>query len=128
MKNINSKRVFTRNEQEVRASGEYVLYWMQINRRFHYNFALEYAVAWANKLGKPLLIYEGLSCDYPWRTARSHWFAMQGMQAHQQTADEKGLNYYGFLEEKAGEYPALFQELAQKSALIITDEYPVFIM
>jgi deoxyribodipyrimidine photo-lyase len=128
MKNINSKRVFKRNEQEVRESGEYVLYWMQINRRFHYNFALEYAVAWANKLDKPLLIFEGLSCDYPWRTERSHWFNMQGMQAHQKVADEKNLNYYSFLEEEAGQYPALFQELVKKSALIITDEYPVFIM
>ena len=34
---------------------------MQINKRFEYNFALEYAVAWANKLNKPLLIYEDLT-------------------------------------------------------------------
>ncbi len=128
MKNINSKRVFKRNDNEPNPDGEYVLYWMQINRRFHYNFALEYAVAWANKLGKPLLVFEGLSCDYPWRTDRSHWFIMQGMEEHQQFADEHKLNYYGFLEEKAGEYPDLFSKLAEKSSLVITDEYPVFIM
>lgn len=128
MKNINSKRVFKRNNNEPNPDGEYVLYWMQINRRFHYNFALEYAVAWANKLGKPLLVYEGLSCDYPWRTDRSHWFIMQGMEEHQQFAYEHKLNYYGFLEEKAGEYPDLFNKLAEKSSLVITDEYPVFIM
>jgi len=128
MKNINSKRVFKRNDNEPNPDGEYVLYWMQINRRLHYNFALEYAVAWANKLGKPLMIFEGLSCDYPWRTDRSHWFIMQGMEEHQQFADEHKLNYYGFLEEKAGEYPDLFSKLAEKSSLVITDEYPVFIM
>ncbi|MCH8567673.1 MAG: hypothetical protein LAT67_05390 [Balneolales bacterium] len=128
MKNINSKRVFKRNSNEVRESGDYVLYWMQINRRFHYNYALEYAVAWANKLNKPLLVFEGLSCDYPWRTARTHWFIMEGMREHQQLADEKNYSYYGFLEENAGEYQSLFREFAKKSALVVTDEYPVFIM
>lgn len=128
MKNINSKRVFKRNSHEANADGDYVLYWMQINRRFHYNFALEYAVAWANKLGKPLLVYEGLSCDYPWRTDRSHWFIMQGMEEHREFADTQDINYYGFLEEKAGEYPELFSKLAEKACLVVTDEYPVFIM
>ncbi|MCH8558302.1 MAG: hypothetical protein LAT84_10780 [Balneolia bacterium] len=128
MKNINSKRVFKRNSNDPNPEGEYVLYWMQINRRFHYNFALEYAVAWANKLGKPLLVYEGLSCDYPWRTDRSHWFIMQGMEEHREFADKQEINYYGFLEEKAGEYPELFSKLAEKACLVVTDEYPVFIM
>lgn len=128
MKNVNSLRVFKRNENEPNPEGAFVLYWMQINRRLHYNFALEYAVAWANKLGKPLLIFEALSCDYPWRTARTHWFIMQGMAEHQEIADKEGFNYYSFLEEEAGEYPALFRELAAKSCLVVTDEYPIFIM
>ena len=72
MKNINSYRKFDRNKHSVNEEGEYVLYWMQINRRFEYNFALEYAVAWANKLNKPLLIYEGLNIDYPWACDRFH--------------------------------------------------------
>ena len=61
MKKINSYRKRIRNNKPINKNGEYVLYWMQINRRFEYNFALEYAVAWANKLNKPLLIYEDLT-------------------------------------------------------------------
>jgi deoxyribodipyrimidine photo-lyase len=128
MKNFNSKRVFKRNQFEPNPDGEYVLYWMQINRRFHYNFALEYAVAWANKLGKPLLILEAFSCDYPWATARTHTFMMQGMKEHLDYAVQENLNYVSFVETEAGQYEGLLKKLASKAAVLVTDEYPVFIM
>ena len=105
-----------------------MLYWMQINRRFHYNFALEYAVGWANKLGKPLLILEAFSCDYPWATDRSHTFMMEGMKDHLEYAVERDLNYVSFVEQNAGEYDKLLRELASNASILVTDEYPVFIM
>ena len=128
MKSINSKRVFKRNSIEPNSEGDYVLYWMQINRRFQYNFALEYAVAWANKLGKPLLVFEGFSCDYPWASDRSHTFMMQGMKEHLTFAEDHNLNYISFVEEKPGQYKKLLFDLAKKASALITDEYPVFIM
>lgn len=105
-----------------------MLYWMQINRRFQYNFALEYAVGWANKLGKPLLILEAFSCDYPWATDRSHTFMMEGMKEHLEYAVERDLNYVSFVEQNAGEYDKLLRELASNASILVTDEYPVFIM
>jgi len=128
MKNFNSNRVFKRNQAEPDLDGEYVLYWMQINRRFHYNFALEYAVGWANKLNKPLLILEAFSCDYPWATDRSHTFMMQGMKEHLDYANQQGLNYVSFVEKEPGEYEILLKNLASKASVLVTDEYPVFIM
>jgi len=128
MKNINSYRVFKRNQNEPNPDGEYVLYWMQINRRFQYNFALEYAVGWANKLGKPLLILEAFSCDYPWATDRSHTFMMQGMKEHLDYATDQDLNYVSFVEQEAGQYEKLLKNLASNASLLVTDEYPVFIM
>ncbi|MFO7798843.1 hypothetical protein [Rhodohalobacter sp.] len=128
MKNINSHRVFKRNQNEPDTKGDYVLYWMQINRRFHYNFALEYAVGWANKLGKPLLILEAFSCDYPWATDRSHTFMMQGMKEHLDYATDQKLNYVSFVEKEAGQYKKLLFDLASNASVLITDEYPVFIM
>jgi deoxyribodipyrimidine photo-lyase len=128
MKNFNSHRVFKRNQNEPNPDGEYVLYWMQINRRFHYNFALEYAIGWANKLDKPLLILEAFSCDYPWATDRSHTFMMQGMKEHLDYATDQDLNYVSFVEEKPGQYEKLLKDLASKASLLVTDEYPVFIM
>jgi deoxyribodipyrimidine photo-lyase len=136
MKNINSHRVFRRNNEADNPHGNYVLYWMQINRRFSYNFALEYAVAMANKLDKPLLIYEGLNCDYPWACDRIHQFMLQGMAEHQRyaTGREKSgpvisnLNYYPYLEPKPGSGQGLIQNLAEKACCIISDEYPVYII
>ena len=128
MKSFNSHRVFKRNSHQPNTDGDYVLYWMQINRRFHYNFALEYAVGWANKLGKPLLILEAFSCDYPWATDRTHTFMMQGMKEHTEYAHSKDLNYISFVEEEAGQYKKLLFDLTSKASLLITDEYPVFIM
>lgn len=128
MININTNRVFNRNEKPVNPDGRYVLYWMQINRRLHYNYALEYAVAWANKLGKPLLVFEALSVDYPWRTARSHHFIIEGMAEHQRQMNQNGMNYYSFLEQQAGEYNELFTQLSGQAAVVVSDEYPVFIM
>jgi deoxyribodipyrimidine photo-lyase len=128
MKNFNSDRVFKRNEMKPDPDGDYVLYWMQINRRFHYNFALEYAVGWANKLGKPLLILEAFSCDYPWATDRTHTFMMQGMKEHLDDAESRGYNYISFVEQKPGEYKRLLDRLASDACLLVTDEYPVFIM
>lgn len=128
MKNINSYRKFARNENEPNKEGEYVLYWMQINRRFQYNYALEYAVAWANKLGKPLLIYEGLSIEYPWACDRFHSFIMQGMKENLDFAHSNKLNYFSFVEPEIGAGKGLFYNLASKACAVISDEYPVFII
>lgn len=128
MKNINSYRKFSRNNEPVNESGDYVLYWMQINRRFEYNFALEYAVAWANKLDKPLLIYEGLNIDYPWASDRMHAFLMQGMQENQRIAVERGINFYSYVEPQSEAGKGLFYTLAEKACCVISDEFPVFII
>jgi len=128
MNNINSYRVFHRNSAEVNLYGDYVVYWMQINRRFHYNYALEYAVGWANKLDKPLLIYEGLNCDYPWACDRIHTFMMQGMKENLDYALENKINYYSYLEDEPGAGKGLLYRLAENACCIISDEYPVYII
>ena len=128
MKNINSLRVFRRNNAEPDPDGKYVLYWMSIQRRLEYNYALEYAVAWANKLGKPLLIYEGLSCDIPWACDRFHQFLIEGMAETHQICADMGWNYYSYIETAKGEGAGLVEALSGSAALVIADEYPVYII
>ena len=128
MKNINSYRKFSRNDKEPNPKGEYVLYWMQINRRFQYNYALEYAVALANKFDKPLLIYEGLNANYPWASDRIHAFMMQGMKENLDHAKERGLNFYSYLETEPNAGKGLIYELAENAVSVVSDEYPVFII
>ena len=128
MKNINSYRKFKRNSKNINKDGEYVLYWMQINRRFQYNYALEFAVAWANKLGKPLLVYEGLNVDYRWACDRFHHFIMQGMKENVFYATQKDINFISYVEPKKGDGKGLVYQLAEKACVVISDEYPVFII
>ncbi|NCC80137.1 MAG: deoxyribodipyrimidine photolyase, partial [Clostridia bacterium] len=45
--------------------GDYVLYWMQASQRVSCNHALAYAMDEANRLHLPLLVYFGLTDDYP---------------------------------------------------------------
>ncbi|NGP88534.1 hypothetical protein [Fodinibius halophilus] len=128
MEGINKQRIFERNDEQLNEDGDYVLYWMQINRRFQYNFALEYAVELANKLNKPLLIYEGLSCDYPWAADRFHHFITEGMAENLEYAQNNDFNYYSYLEDEPGAGSGLLYTLADDACAVITDEFPVFII
>lgn len=101
---------------------------MHSNRRLYWNFALEYAVAWANKLSKPLLILEGLNSDYPWAADRYHSFMMDGMQEKAQDCAQRGVAYYTYLEPKPEAGKGIIEALASRACMLISDEYPVFIM
>lgn len=128
MKNINSYRVFRRNNNEINSDGNYVLYCMSANRRLHYNFALEYAIAWANKLNKPLLIYEGLSCGILHACDRFHQFLIEGMHENCRDCSAKNTSYYSFIEFNSGDGKGLVQELAAGSCLVVADEFPAYII
>jgi len=123
-KNINSHRVRKRNDAD--PGDGYVMYWMQSNHRLNYNYALEYAVGWANKLNKPLVIFEELKCDYRWASDRIHVFYMQGMKAHLDICRDKKINYIPFVEDEAGTSKRFYRRLLNEAALLVSDEYPVY--
>lgn len=131
---FNSKRKFPRNDATIRSKGSYVLYWMQSAHRFHYNFALEYAVAWANKLGVPLVVYEELHCDYPWACDRLHTFYLEMMREHLEQAEAHpaarrgALTYWPHVEIQPGSGDQGFRVLARQAALAVSDEFPVFFL
>ncbi len=78
MENVED-RVQRLNGAPFRAGARYVLYWAQMNRRVAFNHALAYAVGMANQAGLPLLVYEGLTCDYPYASDRLHTFILEGV-------------------------------------------------
>ncbi|WP_372638710.1 hypothetical protein [Fodinibius sp.] len=126
MENINASRIFDRNGRGPDPGGDYVLYWMQTSHRFEYNYALEYAVSWANKLDKMLLIYEELACDYPWASDRIHAFYLEGMAEHRDIAEQKEINWLPVVEEEEGESRAILEGLFDGACCLVTDEYPVY--
>ncbi|MEL6548373.1 MAG: deoxyribodipyrimidine photolyase, partial [Myxococcota bacterium] len=61
---VPDSRIRPLNTAEIRAEGDYVLYWMVAFRRTRWNFALDRAVEHARQLGKPLLVFEALRAGY----------------------------------------------------------------
>ncbi|MEM7676548.1 MAG: deoxyribodipyrimidine photolyase, partial [Myxococcota bacterium] len=109
--------------------GDYVLYWMVAFRRTHYNFALDQAVERARSLKKPLLILEALRAGYEWASDRLHTFVVQGMAAQaERLADRPGVHYFPYLEPKPGDGRGLLAALAERAAVVVTDDFPSFFL
>ncbi len=76
-------RIEVLNQRPVNPKGKFVLYWMIASRRINWNFALDEAIDWAQKLKTPLVVFEPLRCDYPWASDRFHKFILEGMAENQ---------------------------------------------
>ena len=116
------------NDAPVNPRGEYVLYWMIANRRTAWNFSLDEAVSWAEKLNKPLLVLEALRAGYPWASDRLHKFIIDGMADNAESFANSGVAYYPYLERKPGEGKGLLSALARKACLVVTDHFPDFFL
>ena len=121
-------RVRTVGNGEVRASGDFVLYWMVAYRRTTWNFSLQRAIAWATDLNKPLIILEPLRCDYRWASDRIHQFVIQGMADNSRNLADKPAQYYPYLEPTPGQGRGLLAALAARSCLVVTDDFPCFFL
>jgi len=74
-----SNRITKLNDAPVNTKGRYVLYWMQMFKRASHNYALNFAIKVANERNLPLVVYEGLTFEYPWANDRIHTFVLQGV-------------------------------------------------
>lgn len=122
-----AKRV-TRGGGEENARGEYVLYWMQSARRLRRNPALDYAIERANAAGLPVVVYESIRPDYPSANDRIHTFVLQGVRANAAGAAARGLRYHFFLPRTAGEARGVVRKLSERARLVVTDEFPTFVV
>ena len=73
-------------------------------------------------------MYEGLRVDYPWASRRLHRFVLEGMQANASRAEALGLHYWPFVETRQGEGRGLLRSLAARACLVVTDDFPAFIV
>lgn len=124
----NAVRLRHVNSAVPNVSGEYVLYWMQMYRRFDANHALNYALACAQHYKKPLVVYEGLKLGYPWASERLHRFVLEGMLDNRVEAESLGLNYWPFVETPHDSGRGLVHRLAERAVMVVTDDFPCFII
>ncbi len=119
-------RIRLANEVRTPAHGEYVLYWMSATRRAQYNFALDRAVRWCERLQLPLLVYEPLRAGYPWASARFHAFVADGMRDNQSAFEAARVRYAPHIEPEVGAAKGALALLSERAALVVTDEYPCY--
>lgn len=116
------------NQAAIRADGDYVLYWMIANRRLHHNFALDRAVELAEELGKPLLVFEALRCDYKWASVRLHRFVIEGMRDNRTVCEQAGVSYFPWVETEFSAGSGLLATLADQACAVVTDDFPCFFL
>lgn len=119
-----SERVRVAPESVANTSGEFVLYWMRTALRANENPALEVAIATANELRLPILVYHALSERYPYASDRHHTFILQGARDVQFALAKREIAYAFHLERPGHRGPHL-RTLADRAALVVTEDMPV---
>src|SRR5262245_39355098 len=95
-------RVRALDARSPRSDAAYVLYWMTASRRLEWNHALDHAVAWAERLQKPLLVFEPLNVGYRWASERIHRAIIDGMVEHAAALASTPVGYFPYVEPSAG--------------------------
>jgi deoxyribodipyrimidine photo-lyase len=121
-------RIRKSNDSAINPQGDYVLYWMIANRRTHWNFSLQRAVEWSQRLERPLVVLEALRCAYPWASDRIHRFVAEGMKDNAHRLANTGVLYYPYLEPDAAAGKGLLRALGARACVVVTDDYPCFFL
>ena len=114
--NTQLERIKSLNKERI-VNGDYVVYWMQASLRVHCNHALEYAKYQANKLKKPLIVYFGLTSEYPEANYRHYTFLVEGLQELEKSLDK--MNIQLIVLYSSPEKGAV--DIGQNASLMVTD-------
>jgi deoxyribodipyrimidine photo-lyase len=120
-------RVHLLNERPEPAQARHVLYWAQMNRRADSNHALEFAASIANDRKLPLLVYEGLTCTYPYASDRFHQFILEAVPETARRLRARGIGYVFNLRRRKRDANDALYRLAKDAVVVVTDDYPAFI-
>jgi len=112
------------NTMRRQPEGDFVLYWMQSTQRFEDNWALRHATREADRLGKPLLIHQGLDPTYEHASDRFHHFILANARELAARAPALGLSYRFALRRRRDDDRRVVDRLATRAALVVTDRFP----
>lgn len=119
-----SLRTTTCNDVRLQPEGEYILYWMQSTQRLEENWALRQATLEADRIGKPLVIYQGLNPHYEHANDRTHAMIIGNAVELGARASALGCTYVFHLRERVAGDNRVVDRLANRAALVVTDDYP----
>jgi deoxyribodipyrimidine photo-lyase len=95
---MNPKRIIHLKDGKSESKKQYVIYWMQQSQRVHYNHALDYAIQIANQYDLPLLVYFGLTPNYPDANLRHYTFMLEGLKEVKSILNKFHINFLFKLE------------------------------
>ena len=113
---IQKERIKALNKKEVK-KGAYVLYWMQASQRAEYNHALEFAIIKANELRQPIIVFFGITDDFPEANERHYIFMLEGLKEVKQSLKKRDIQMV--ILHKSPEMGAV--QLAKKASLVVVD-------
>ena len=113
---IEDERVKKLNDHSP-SSEEFVFYWMQQAQRTHYNHALEYAIQKANQLNKPMVVYFGITDQFPEANLRHYQFMIQGLRVVQDNLAKRNIQFNIQIEHPVDG----ISTLAEDACMVIVD-------
>ncbi len=122
------QRIARLNDRSERPGADFVLYWIQMYHRAEKNWALTAAIEAANRLGLPLIAYHGLGYTYPHANDRIHRFILEGVAGLKGRFSKRGILYRFYLRQRDQDPNDVLYRLARRAALIVTDDFPAFII
>ena len=115
-------RVTVRRKGTPNDEGSCVVYWMQRAQRGVDNPALDIAIAAANELRRPIVVFFGLNPKYPNANLRHYTFMIEGLEETRRRIEKRGAEFV------LRSYPDhdLFRFCAEiKPCLVVCDENPL---
>jgi deoxyribodipyrimidine photo-lyase len=91
---------------------------MQANHRVEHNWALTYAIELANKMDIPVVVYFGLTPDFPEANQRHYWFMLEGLAEVCSALVKMGIKFV----VKIGSLVQNLIELSKKASLVVVDK------
>jgi deoxyribodipyrimidine photo-lyase len=121
------KRARRLNKARVKPKAKYVLCWLQQNIRAADNPAIDAAIATANKLKLPVVVYHGLGQKYPHANDRIHQFIIEASKSLAPEVERRGLRCINYIERAEKFEKGLVYRLANDAAAIVTDDKPAYV-
>ena len=113
---IQKERIKALNQKEVK-KGKYILYWMQASQRAECNHALAFAILKANELRQPLVVFFGITDQFPEANERHYTFMLEGLKDVKNSLEKRRIQMVTL--HKSPEVGVV--QLAHKASLAVVD-------
>lgn len=117
---MNPKRLTHLQEGRHSSNQTHVVYWMQQSQRVHFNHALNHAIELANQRRLPLMVYFGLTSNYPDANERHFAFMLEGLHEVKSILDHFHITFVIRLESPE---KGVLQYLEHAAALVMDEGY-----